>query len=139
MKTVYLTIILFIAFSCKDKKVIEIEELPKNQLVGTWKLVSQCVMNGTNPCIEEILSSDKLVTISFTNDDKYLENYKNASIFKYGFLGCGGTYSLEGKQVRIRGFCMSNSRGKLYDYTLTNDNQLIFEIDNFGKFIYQKQ
>ena len=139
MKTIYLTIILFIAFSCKDKKVNEVVELPKNQLVGTWKLVSQCVMNGTSTCKEEILSSDKLVTISFTNDDKYLENYKNVTAYKYGFIGCGGTYSLEGKQVRIIGFCMSNSRGKLYDYTLINDNQLIFEIDKFGKFIYQKQ
>jgi hypothetical protein len=135
MKTIYLAIILFIALSCKNKE----SELPKNQLVGTWKLISQCVTNGTNTCNEEILSSDKSVTISFTNDDRYLENYKNALANKYGFLGCGGSYSLEGKQVRIRGFCMSNLGGKLYDYTLTSDNKLIFEVDYLGKFIYQKQ
>ncbi len=139
MKTIYAVIILFIAFSCKDKKVNEIEELPKNQLVGTWKLLSQCVTNGTITCKEEILLLEKLVTISFTNDDKYLENYKNVTAYKYGFLGCGGTYSLEGKQVRIIDFCMSNSRGKLYDYILTSDNKLIFEVENLGKFIYQKQ
>lgn len=135
MKTIYLTIVLFIAFSCKDKEA----ELPKNQLVGTWKLVSQCALKGMSTCTEEVLSADKLVTISFTNDDKYLENYKNVTANKYGFLGCGGTYSLEGKQVRIIGFCMSNSRGKLYNYILTSDNQLIFEVDYLGKFIYQKQ
>ncbi len=135
MKTIYLSIILFIALSCKDKEA----ELPKNQLVGTWKLISQCALKGMSTCSEEVLSADKLVTISFTNDDKYLENYKNVTAYKYGFLGCGGTYSLEGKQVRIIGFCMSNSRGKLYDYTLTSDNQLTFEVDNLGKFIYQKQ
>ena len=135
MKTIYLSIILFITISCKNKEA----ELPKNQLVGTWKLVSQCVTNGTNSCKEEILSSDKVVTITFTNDDKYLESFKNATANKYGFLGCGGGYSLEGNQVRIIGFCMSNSRGRLYDYTLTNGNQLIFEIDYLGKFIYQKQ
>ena len=139
MKTIYVVIILSITLSCKDKKINEVVELPKNQLVGTWQLVSQCVTNGTNTCKEEILSSDKLVTISFTNDDKYVESFKNAGADKYGFLGCGGTYSLEGKQVRIIGFCMSNSRGKLYDYTLTSDNQLTFEVDNLGKFIYQKQ
>jgi hypothetical protein len=135
MKTIYLAIILSIALSCKNKEA----ELPKNQLVGTWKLVSQCVTNGTNTCNEEVLSSDKLVTISFTNDDKYIESFKNVTANKYGFLGCGGTYSLEGKQVRIIGFCMSNLRGKLYDYTLTSDNQLTFEVDYLGKFIYQKQ
>ena len=139
MKTIYVAIFLFIAFSCKDRKVTEVEELPKNQLVGTWKLISQCVTNGTNTCNEEILSSDKLVTIAFTNDDRFLESFRNVTANKYGFLGCGGEYSLEGKQVRIIGFCMSNSRGKLYDYTLTTNNQLIFEVDKLGKFIYQKQ
>jgi hypothetical protein len=139
MKTIYVAMVLFIALSCKDKKVNEVEQLPKNQLVGTWKLISQCVTNGLSSCKEEILSSNKLVAISFTNDDKYLESFKNAEADKYGFLGCGGTYSLEGKQVRIIGFCMSNSRGKLYDYTLTSNNQLTFEIENLGKFIYQKQ
>jgi len=135
MKIIYLTIILFIAFSCKNKDA----ELPKNQLVGTWRLISQCVTKGTNPCIEEILSSDKIVTITFTNEDRYLENYKNALANKYGFLGCEGGYSLVGKQVKIVGSCMSSLGGRLYDYTLTSDNQLIFEIDYLGKFIYQKQ
>ena len=135
MKAIYLALISFMALSCKDKEA----ELPKNQLVGTWKLISQCVRNGTNTCNEEILSSDKLVTISFTNDDKYIENYQNATANKYGFLGCGGGYSLEGKQVRIMGSCMSSLGGKVYDYTLTSNNQLIFEVDYLGKFIYQKQ
>lgn len=133
MKTIYLSIILLMVFSCKDVT------LPKNQLVGTWKLISQCVKNGSNPCNEEILSSDKLVTISFTNDGRYIEAYKNAMANKYGFLGCGGGYSLEGKQVRIQSSCSSSLGGKLYDFTLTNDNQLIFEVDYLGKFIYQKQ
>jgi Lipocalin-like domain len=133
MKTIYISVILFITFSCKEAV------LSKNQLVGTWKLVSQCVNNGQSSCSEEILSSEKLVTITFTNDDKYLENYKNAMANKYGFLGCGGSYSLEGKQVRIKGFCMSNINGRLYDFTIINDNQLIIEVDYLGKFIYQKQ
>jgi hypothetical protein len=133
MRTIYISIILFITFSCKDA------ELSKNQLVGTWKLVSQCVNNGQSSCSEEILSSEKLVTITFTNDNKYVENYKNAMANKYGFLGCGGSYSLEGKQVRIKGFCMSNINGRLYDFTIINDNQLIIEVDYLGKFIYQKQ
>jgi hypothetical protein len=135
MKIIYLSIILLLTFSCRDKDA----ELPKNQLVGTWKLISQCVKNGTNPCNEEILSADKTVTITFTNDDRYLESFKNTTANKYGFLGCGGGYSLEGKQVRIVGFCMSSLGGRLYDYTLTSDNQLIFEVDYLGKFIYQKQ
>jgi hypothetical protein len=133
MRTIYISVILFITFSCKDA------ELSKNQLVGTWKLVSQCVNNGQSSCIEEILSSEKLVTITFTNDNKYVENYKNAMANKYGFLGCGGGYSLEGKKVRIIGNCMSDLKGRLYDFTLTSDNQLIIEVDYLGKFIYQKQ
>ena len=79
------------------------------------------------------------MTITFTNEDRYLENYKNALANKYGFLGCEGGYSLVGKQVKIVGSCMSSLGGRLYDYTLTSDNQLIFEIDYLGKFIYQKQ
>ena len=135
MKAIYVLIILFFTLSCKNKE----EELPKNQLVGTWQLVSQCVTSGNNTCNEEILSADKLVTITFTNDDRYIESFKNATANKYGFLGCGGGYSLEGKQVRIIGSCMSSLGGKLYDFTLTSNNQLIFEVDKLGKFIYQKQ
>lgn len=40
MKIIYLSMILFISFSCKDKDA----KLPKNQLVGTWKLISQCAL-----------------------------------------------------------------------------------------------
>lgn len=90
-------------------------------------------------CSEEILSSDKIVTITFTNDDKYVESFKNTTANKYGFLGCGGGYLLEGKQVKIYSTCSSSLGGKLYNYTLTSDNQLIFEIEIFEKFIYQKQ
>jgi hypothetical protein len=123
MKKLLLILSLFVILSCKDNS----PEIAANEYVGTWKLVSFCKSNGSNPCTTTVVPLDKGVFISFTNDGKFEEFYENTKPFEYSFFGCfgRGEYEVLGTDLRIVTGCMSSIKGYRFPVVSVDSKRLV--------------
>lgn len=110
------------------------------ELTGTWKLISYCKSTGTSACTQTTVPNDKGVFISFSKKNEFNEYYQNTRPIDYSFLGCGGgSYAVEGSQVRIRAVCMSSSNGQLIDLTSLSQTRLVLNPSGRGEYLFEKQ
>lgn len=138
MKSIILWLCLCGIFSCKNNSI---SELPVNEFVGTWKLISFCKSNGTATCTPTTVPTDKGVFISFTNDKRFSEFYTNNQPFEYAFLGCGGgEYEIAGTDLRITASCMSSSKGQRFPVVSIAAKRLVL-LYYFGnnEYVFEKQ
>lgn len=134
MKNTTFFLLLIIVWACKNN------EPAVNNLVGNWKLVSYCKSTGGSSCTPVVVPADKGVFISFGNDGKFDESYFNTKPLEYGFLGCGGgSYSIEGTDVRIIATCMSSSNGKLFPIASISSQKLTLIVFDKYEYVFEKQ
>jgi hypothetical protein len=125
---------LFVAsVACKTTDIS-----PINEIVGTWKLTSYAKKDMNNNIQNTIVPSDKVVFVSFSQSNKFEETYQNTKPIEYGFLSGLGTYSVEGKNIRIVTYFMSSLSGVLFEITSVNKNKLILKNVDYGEFIFEK-
>ena len=120
MKKIQILFFLILFYSCKSE-----EPVKDNELVGTWRLVSRCMSDDNNPCVEEILPSNKFVYVSFQNGRTFIQTYKNTIPKEYCFWGgTGGGYEIEGQKIRIYSPTSSSSGGQLFDIDFKDSQKL---------------
>ena len=120
MKKIQVLFFLILFYSCKSE-----EPSKDNELVGTWKLVLRCMSDNNNPCIEEIVPSNKFVYVSFQNGKTFVQTYKNTTPREYSFWGgTGGGYEIEGQKIKIYSMASSSSGGQLFDIDFKDSQNL---------------
>jgi hypothetical protein len=136
MKT-SITLLVFLGLlSCNQAD----ETFPKNILIGTWQLQSYCKPSSTTNCLNVLVPTDKKVFISFSKNNTFNEWYQNTFPSDYSFFGCGGgTYTIDGNNVRIQAACMSSMNGRLVEIVSANTQRLVLNPYGTGEYIFKKQ
>jgi hypothetical protein len=130
---ILLLVTLVAALSCSQSD----SGLLPNGLIGTWQLISYCKPTGTSTCTPVTVPVDKGVFIRFDNTGKFDEFYENTKPVEYSFLGCfGGTYAIEGSDIRIIAGCMSSSNGRLIPLVSINNSRLTLNPFGSGEYIF---
>jgi hypothetical protein len=137
MKNLILLFIISGIFSCKSN---EFSEPVANEYVGTWKLISYC-QSATPACKPTIVPVEKGVFISFTNDLKFSEFYTNTKPIEYAFMGCGGgSYKIEGTNLRIYASCMSSLAGRSFPVASVDSKRLVLYYSTpKEEYVFEKQ
>ncbi|RZM06430.1 MAG: hypothetical protein EOO88_53410 [Pedobacter sp.] len=133
MKHVLALFSMVLILSCSKSDTI----LSANELVGTWRLITYCKPTSDSTCTSVTVPSDKGVFISFDNTGRFNEFYENTKPVDYSFLGCGGgSYELEGGNLRIRAVCMSSLSGRLVKLVSTSGNRLTLNPFGPGDYVF---
>ena len=120
MKKIQILFLLILFYSCKLE-----EPVKDNELVGTWRLVSRCMTDNNNPCVEETVPSDKFVYVNFQNGRTFIQTYKNTIPKEYCFWdGTNGGYEVEGQKIRIYVPTSSSLGGQLFDIDFKDSQNL---------------
>lgn len=83
------------------------------------------------------MPSDKGVLIALDDAGQFNEFYENTKPIDYSFLGCGGgSYQLEGGNLRIRAVCMSSLNGRLIKLVSLTDTRLVLSPFTTGDYIF---
>ena len=130
-----LLLLLLCTAACQRKEAVD----PANDLVGTWRLTTYCRPNATGSCDDVKVPANKHVYISFSNELKFNETYEGTIPVEYGFLGCGGgSYWLDGDELRILASCMSSTYGRPYHFRLTNQQLVLENLSVAGEYVFEK-
>jgi hypothetical protein len=133
MKNIMFLFLFVASVACKTTDIS-----PTNEIVGKWKLTSYAKKDMNNNIQNTIVPSDKVVFVSFSQSNKFEETYQNTKPIEYGFISGLGTYSVEGKNVKIFTYVMSSLSGMLFEITSIDKNKLILKNADFGEFIFEK-
>lgn len=138
MKQILPLLLIWLAMACSMSGNVTPAN-PANALVGTWRLTTYCKPTGTSTCATVSVPADKRVFVSFDNDGTFSEFYENTKPIDYGFLGCGGgSYKIEGNDVRIFASCMSLSTGQLVKLVSVSDTRLVLNPYGTGESVLVK-
>lgn len=128
--------LIFVALlGCREKDPFQ------ENLIGTWKLVDYCKPTATATCDKIRIPADKGVFVAFTTRNQVLEYYENQDKkpVEYAFLGAGGKYWIEGKNLRILTFFSSSSNGRFIEVVSLTPQRLIMNPYGTGEYIFEKQ
>ena len=135
MRLVIFLFTLFTVWACSKSD----EAVPANALVGTWRLATYCKPTSGSACTSVTVPAGKNVFADFTNNGTFNERYENTKPVEYGFLGCGGgTYQIEGDNLRITASCMSSTYGQLFPILSINPDRLTLNPFGTGEYIFER-
>lgn len=134
MKTLLTSLLLLALLGCRPKDDFQ------ETLIGTWRLVELCKPVGPT-CTQTRVPADKGVFVAFTTRNEILEWYENQDKkpVEYAFLGVGGTYRIEGKNLRIFPFLSSSTQGRLAEVISLTPQKLVLNPYGTGEYVFEKQ
>lgn len=112
---------------------------PANALIGTWQLTTYCKPTSPAACTPVTIPTDKNVFVTFGSNGNFNETYQNTRPADYAFMGSGGTYQIEGKNLRIVTPYMSSLNGQLVKVVSLSADRLVLNPYGSGEYNFVKR
>lgn len=135
MKTPLTLLLLLTLLGCREKDPFQ------EKLIGTWRLIEYCKPTGQTTCTKITVPSDKGVFVAFTTRNEVIEWYENQDKrpVEYAFLGVGGSYQIEGKNLRILTYASSSSQGRLVEVVSLTPQRMVLNPYGTGEYVFEKR